>query len=270
MRSLSALLVLIRWENALLSALGVLLGAWWANGSVVASTTLAAAAVAIALTAVANAENDYQDQAIDRSAHPGRPLPSGALRPVHARVVVFSGAMIALVVSASLDPLLAALTTAIIVVMLMYSRLLKVRGLVGNFTVAVLASLPFVYGAWAAGRPRAALPLFAVAVPLHLAREIAKDLDDAEADAPSRRTVPVAHGAAATRLLLAAALVSFGIALRPLISARPPLGLLIVPALLLTVLATVRAWQTRRGAPLFFKAAMACAMAALVLAHWRR
>jgi len=270
MRWLSAVLALIRWENALLSALGVLLGAWWVGGSVLASTTLVAAATAIALTAVANAENDYQDQAIDRSAHPERPLPSGALRPVHARMVVVSGAVIAVLLSASLDPMLAAITTATIVTMLIYSRVLKVRGLIGNLTVSLLASLPFVYGAWAVGRPRAVLPLFAVAVPLHLAREIAKDLDDADADAPARRTLPVAHGTGTARMLLCVALAAFGIALRPLISARPPLGLFIVPALLLVMVATVRAWQTQRGAPVFFKAAMACAMAALVLAHWHR
>src|SRR5688500_17669516 len=187
MRSLSALLALIRWENALLSALGVLLGAWWANGSVLASTTLAAAAVAVALTAVANAENDYQDLGIDRSAHPERPLPSGTLRPVHARIVVVVAALIAIALSLALDPALALLRAGIVARTLVYSRVLKTRGVVGNVTVAVLASLPFLYGAWAAGRPSAAIPLLTVGAPLHFAREIAKDLEDAEADANLRR-----------------------------------------------------------------------------------
>ena len=270
MRSVSAILTLIRWENALLSALGVLLGAWWAHGSVLAAPTLAAAAVAIALTAVANAENDYQDRAIDRLAHPHRPLASGALRPAHARMVVAAAGVVALLVSAALDPRLAVLTAGIIVVMLLYSRVLKARGIAGNLTVALLASLPFLYGAWTTGRPIAALPLLAVAVPLHFAREIAKDLDDAEADAPTRRTLPVAHGPRAARLVLVAALVVFLLALLPLIRARPPLGALVIPAMGLSAFATARAWQGRRGGPLLFKAAMACAMASLVIAHWQR
>jgi geranylgeranylglycerol-phosphate geranylgeranyltransferase len=270
MRSTSAVLALIRWENALLSALGVLLGAWWAGGSVRAPTTLAAVAIAIALTAVANAENDYQDQGIDRVAHPDRPLPSGALRPAHARAVVIVAAAVALILSALLHPVLAALTAGIIAAMLLYSRVLKVRGLPGNLAVAVLASLPFGYGAWAAGRALAAVPLIAVAVPLHLAREIAKDLEDAEADSGTRRTLPVVHGVTVARLVLIGALVLFVVALWPLIAARPRLGAFVVPAVMLTLLAARRAWRGRRGGPSLFKAAMACAMASLVLAHWHR
>ncbi len=270
MRSLSAVLALIRWENALLSALGVLLGTWWAHGSVLAPSTLAAAAVAIALTALANAENDYQDRAIDRVAHPERPLPSGALQPGHARIVVVIAAVAALALSAALDPALALLTAGVITAMLIYSRVLKVRGFVGNLTVALLASLPFLYGAWTAGRPGTAVPLLAVAVPLHLAREIAKDLEDADADAATRRTLPVAHGPYVARLVLLAALLLFVMALWPLITARPALGALALPALILTALATRRAWAGQRGGPSLFKAAMACAMVSLVIANWHR
>lgn len=270
MRSLSALLALVRWENALLSASGVLLGAWWARGSVLAPSTLVAAGVAVALTAVANAENDYQDRAIDRVAHPERPLPSGALQPVHARITVVIAAVVALAGSAALGLALAVVTLLIIGVMLAYSRVLKVRGLAGNVAVAVLASLPFAYGAWAAGRPLDAVPLVGVAIPLHFAREIAKDLEDAEADAPMRRTLPVAHGMNAARVALIVALGLFVARLWPLIAQRPQLGAFVIPAMLLTAAATVRAWRGRRGSPSLFKAAMVCAMASLVLAHWHR
>ena len=269
MRSISALLTLIRWENALLSALGVLLGAWWANGFVLHGTTLVAALAAVALTAVANAENDYQDRAIDRLAHPERPLPSGALRPVHARIVVVTAATLAVLLSLALDAVLAAVTGIVVIAMLVYSRL-KARGIPGNLTVALLASLPFLYGAWAAGRPATALPLIAVAAPLHFAREIAKDLDDADADAPHRRTLPVAHGAGAARVAMIVALGVFGLALWPLIAARPRLGVFVAPAIVLIALATGRALYGRRGGPSLFKAAMACAMASLVVAHWHR
>ena len=270
MRSLSAVLALIRWENALLAALGVLLGAWWAHGWVLAAPTLVAAVTAMALTAVANAENDYQDLSIDRAAHPDRPLPSGALRPTHARIVVGSAAAIALLSSLVLDAALAGLTVVVIGLMLLYSRVLKTRGLLGNLTVAVLASLPFLYGAWAVGRPSAAIPLVAVAAPLHLAREIAKDLEDAHADAPLRRTLPVVHGAAAARGAMVAALALFGLALWPLVDARPPLGAWVVPAVVLIALAARRTLRGHRGGPTLFKAAMACAMASLVVANWHR
>ncbi len=270
MRSVSAFLVLVRWENALLSALGVLLGAWWARGFVLATPTLVTAAIAMALTAVANAENDYQDRAIDHIAHPERPLPSGALRPIHARITVVVAAAIALGLSLMLAAELAIVTLGITGVMLVYSRVLKARGIVGNVTVAVLASLPFAYGAWSVGRPLDALPLVGVAVPLHFAREVAKDLDDADADAATRRTLPVVHGLAGARGALVIALVVFAVMLWPLIVRRPQLGAFVIPAIVLTALATVRAWRGRRGSPSLFKAAMACAMASLVLANWHR
>jgi 4-hydroxybenzoate polyprenyltransferase/geranylgeranylglycerol-phosphate geranylgeranyltransferase len=270
MRYASAIFSLIRWENAVLSALGVVLGAWWVRGGPVAPTTLAAAAAAVGLTAVANAENDYQDRGIDASAHPARPLPSGALRPEHARVVVIVAAVSSLVLASGISLALGVLTMGIILVMLAYSRVLKPRGLVGNITVAVVASLPFAYGAWAAGAPEASFSLVAVAIPLHLAREIAKDLEDAPADAPTRRTLPVAHGPRAARLVLLVALGLFAVSLTPLIASRPRLALLSVPALALTALATKRVLVGARGGPSLYKAAMACAMASLVLSHWHR
>jgi geranylgeranylglycerol-phosphate geranylgeranyltransferase len=270
MRLPSALLALIRWENALLSACGVLVGAWWAGAAVLSTSTLLAALAAMALTAVANAENDYQDRDIDRVAHPGRPLPRGALRPEDARTTVAVAAVISIASSLALGIGMAVATVAIIAVMLIYSRVLKARGVLGNVTVGLLASLPFLYGAWSAGRPFAALPLVGVAIPLHVAREIAKDLEDADADARTRRTLPVAHGAQIARVVLAVALGLFIVMLWPLIAERPRLGGFVMPALLLVGLAAARAWRGRRGSPSLFKAAMACAMASLVLAYWPR
>jgi 4-hydroxybenzoate polyprenyltransferase len=174
------------------------------------------------------------------------------------------------ILAAMISLSLATLTVGVILVMLAYSRVLKPRGLIGNITVAVIASLPFAYGAWAAGAPEASLSLVAVAIPLHLAREIAKDLEDAPADAPTRRTLPVAHGPRTARRVLLGALALFAISLLPLIASRPRLALLSLPALALTALATRKVLLGDRGGPSLYKAAMACAMASLVLSHWQR
>jgi hypothetical protein len=66
------------------------------------------------------------------------------------------------------------------------------------------------------------------------------------------------------------ALALFGIALWPLIVARPRLGALVVPAMILIALAARRSLRGHRGSPSLLKAAMACAMASLVVAHWHR
>src|SRR5512133_2538724 len=225
-----ALLELARWPNVLISCAGVALGAWWAGGDPRAHGALLAAAAAAGLTAVANAFNDYQDRAIDALAHPTRPLPSGRAAPSDAPAVAATGGAVALVASAAVSASMALATAAIAGVMLVYSVGLKRRGVVGNVTAALLASLPFVYGAWSVGAPRRATLLYALAVPLHFARELAKDLDDAPADAAaSRRTLPSVIGARATRVALVAAIAIFAAASLLAFSDRRSLG---APALL--------------------------------------
>jgi 4-hydroxybenzoate polyprenyltransferase len=151
--------------------------------------------------------------------------------------------------------------------MLAYTPLLKPRGLPGNVAVSVLASLPFLYGGWSVGRPGPTLALVALAVPLHLAREIAKDLDDAPGDAGARRTLPVAAGPRAARAALLLALLAFLGVLGPFVAVRPRLALLVLPAVGLALLGAWRALRGRRGAPALLKASMLCAMASLLAAR---
>ena len=264
--SVDALLALVRWQNALIAATGVLVGAWWAGWGPRAPIA-AAAAAAIALTAAANAWNDVADLAIDRVAHPTRPLPSGALGVGTARAAAWCAAGTGLVLAAIARPALGALTVLVLVAMWGYSPWLKRRGLAGNCAVAVLASLPFLYGAWAVGHPRPGLVLVLVAAPLHLARELAKDIDDAAADAATRRTVPVVNLAAA-RIFLLAAVAVFVVMLVPLAVGRPCFAAILVPALVLCTLAARAVLRGRHGAPMLFKLAMLFAMVAFVASRW--
>ena len=265
MRWLSALLRLIRWENALIAAAGVLIGAWWVGGRPLSGATLLAAAAAVCLAAVANAFNDLCDVEIDRIAHPERPLPSGALSVRAARATVAIAAVLGVALSFAARPDIGVASVAVVGAMILYSRVLKQRGLPGYVTVAGLASLPFLYGAWSVGRPLAGLPLVALAIPLHLAREIAKDIEDAAGDASVRRTLPVTSGPRITRMALMASLGAFLGALFVFARSRPLFALAVLPAVLLAGYATFRAVQGRRGAPFIFKSAMLCAMASLLV-----
>ena len=238
-----AVLALIRWENALLSVAGVVLGAWWATGRPNQPETMVMAAVAVLLTAFANADNDVQDYDIDRIAHPERPLPSGALSLDAARVIVGLSASAALVVSALLGGAETLAAVGVIAAMTLYNRGVKAHGVPGNLIVAVVASLPFVFGAWSVDSARAGLPLFLVAVPLHFAREIAKDLDDIQGDASYRRTLPL--------------------------RAVPAFAIVALPAVALCLVAARRVLSGQRGTARLLKSAMVVAMVAFVLsARW--
>lgn len=265
MRSLSALLRLIRWHNALIAAGGVLLGAWWVGGNAFGGRPIVAALAAIALTAVANGYNDVTDVEIDRIAHPARPIPLGTISPAMARRMVWVAAGIALVFATLARLELGALTLVVLALMITYSQRIKALGMPGNLTVAVLASLPFLYGGWSVGRPRESLALVAVAIPLHLAREIAKDMEDAAADAATRRTLPVTAGRAIARSMLLATMASFMFVLGSFVNSHPEFALAILPAVLFSAIATWRSWTGMRGGPLLYKTAMVAAMASLVI-----
>jgi geranylgeranylglycerol-phosphate geranylgeranyltransferase len=261
---------LARWANALTAAVGVLVGAWWAGwGDTVAIAFVALAA--IGLTAAANAWNDIADVEIDRVAHPERPLVTGALSLDDADRVAIFAATAAVVCASTVSIVLGICTVAVLLLMRLYSPWLKQMGFVGNLVVSVLASLPFVYGSYAAGSWARGIPLVLIAIPLHLARELAKDLDDREADRGARRTLPLAAGVQSARIAIIGALGASGAALAfglaPLVRSHTLLLLALAPAMLALAFATVRALRGHPGSPAFFKLAMVCAMAALLVAR---
>jgi len=264
----SALLQLVRWANALTAAAGVIIGAWWAGWGPLEPIALTALA-AIGLTAAANSWNDLADVAIDFVAHPDRPLPAGRLSVAEADRVGMAAATIAVVAASMVSVTLGVCSVVVLVLMKLYSPWLKRAGFAGNLLVSVLASLPFAYGAYAVGAWRVAIPLVLIAAPLHLARELAKDLDDRNADRQMRRTMPVVLGVPTTRAVMIVALAAFcaalAIGLAPEAHSPPIFVIALIPALALLALATARALRGSPGSPACFKLAMVCAMAALLV-----
>ena len=256
---------LLRWPNALLAAGGVVIGAWWVSGPPLGAPTWWTVGAAMGLTLLANAWNDACDADIDRIAHPERPIPSGRVDRRTAVIVALAGGAAGIIMSWIADPSLGILSIGVAVVMVVYSLRLKRRGLAGNLVVAVLASLPFLYGAWSAGRPDHVIPLLSLAIPLHFAREVAKDLEDVEGDRATRSTLPVALGAPAARKTVFGATVVFAIVV--MLSAwRWPM--LLVPgvlALLPAAVATARSIRGQHGGPALFKTAMVAALAGMVM-----
>lgn len=272
LRRARAVLDLVRWENALVAAAGVALGAWWAAGGLGVGSAFAAVA-AVGLTALANAFNDYRDRDIDALAHEARPLPSGRAAPADALAVATVGGVLALVASLRVSRDVGVATVGVAAVMIAYSLWLKGRGAPGNVAVAVLASLPFVYGAWSVGAPVRGALLFGLAVPLHFAREVAKDVDDAgaDADASRRRTLPLSIGNAGARRVVVGALTLFGGAAVGTFYSRggPTAAMLLAPAVACCAVASRRAWSGRPGVPRLLKAAMLLAMGAAAVARVR-
>ena len=260
-----ALLELARWPNAVLAAAGVIAGAAWAAGDPLARPALWAAGSALGLTVLANAFNDARDVGIDRVAHPERPIPRGAATPRQALVLAAIGGIAGIALAFMARRALGWLSIVVAVAMVLYSMALKRAGLAGNVVVAVLASLPFLYGAWSVGAPARAGPLLLLAIPLHFAREVAKDVDDAAADAAVRRTLPLTRGPASARRTVVAATTVFALAAALAAWRWPALTLPAVLALVPAAMAAVRALRGEQGAPVLLKTAMAAALAGIAL-----
>ena len=248
----------------MIAAGAVLLSAWWVGGDAFSLRPIAAAAAALGLAAFANAYNDVQDIAIDRVVHPQRPLPSGRLTVTRALTIARLAAVLGVVFSAVAAPVLGAVSVAVVAAMHQYSQWVKRHGLAGNVLVAVLASLPFLYGAWSVGRPFEGLPLVSLAIPLHLSREIAKDLDDVAGDRSARRTLPAAYGLHAARAAFTVTTIVFLGALAAFARGHALVTPLLLASVLLVCAAVWRVLAGRPGGPMLLKSAMICAMASLL------
>lgn len=189
---------IIRTPNLLIAAAGVIAGGWIALGAFALPGALLLAAISgMGLGAAGNAWNDICDAAADRVNRPGeqRPFAAGRISRRSGHAIVGAGAVIGLAAAALISGRQLLLAIAALAVMLAYSPLLKPRPGVGNIAVALVAGLPPLYGALAVDLPAAGLVPWALAVWLHLPREIVKDVEDQAGDrAVGRRTLPLVVG----------------------------------------------------------------------------
>jgi geranylgeranylglycerol-phosphate geranylgeranyltransferase len=191
------LLRLVRIHNLLLAAAGVLAGGWIALEALRTPNVLALAAVAaIGFGMAGNVLNDIWDQAADRLNRPGeRPLAAGRVSRGTADLCVAAGAVVGLSAAAFVNGAAVLVGLAAFAVLVLYSPVLKRRGVLGNVAVALVAGLPLMYGAIAVGLAAAGIVPWILAAWIHLVREIVKDIDDQAGDRTlGRRTLPLVLG----------------------------------------------------------------------------
>jgi len=151
----------------------------------------------------ANVINDVFDLEIDRINKPERPLPSGRITVTSARIyailLLLAGCVIAFFIH---FPCLCIAVTASVWLYL-YSWRLKRTVLWGNFSVAFITGLAFIYGGMAVGQWKRALIVGIFAFFFHFAREIIKDMEDMEGDcADGVVTYPIRYGIRKSQMLV--------------------------------------------------------------------
>jgi geranylgeranylglycerol-phosphate geranylgeranyltransferase len=211
---------LMRWKNGLLAAASVLAASVIAQGRIALSgPVLTGAAVAFAVLGAGNALNDFYDVEIDRTNAPGRPLPSGRVRPATAvalAVGLFAAGNLAgaLFLPARSLPYPAANSLLLI----LYGRFSKRIALLPNLAVAGMTTSAFLFaGAILGVRSANLFVLAAGAFLTNFAREIFKDIKDMRGDARmAARTLPLSLGFRAASRIARMSLV-------------PALALLVIP-----------------------------------------
>ena len=283
------LLRLVRPLNVVMFFAGVALGGLLAAGpSAFVGREGRALALAMASAALigagANAINDVFDLAIDRVNRPDRPLPAGVLSVRAARLLWGIASGVGIGLSVWLSPLHVAIAVGSVALLYGYSAWLKGTALLGNLAVAAVLGLAILYGGLAvapAGAPAGwsvALLGAAFAFGSTLAREVAKDIEDAAGDATGgARTLPLVAGPRVAVWVAVAAvgatLASFPLALAAGLGADffalglPAAGLLLAAAWAL--LGAPNALLRRRAgtASALLKAAMIAGILALAAAR---
>jgi geranylgeranylglycerol-phosphate geranylgeranyltransferase len=210
---------LFRFGNGVMGILGVIIGAFIAVGTDIGdhvANLIIASAVVLAFMAGGNSLNDYIDRDIDKTAHPGRPLPTGEIKPKTALATGISGLVIASVLSTVM--MSAAATSVVIiaaVLMVSYELFLKQRGFAGNIAIAVLTGMIFLFGGAVAGNTEGNIIIAVMAALVSIGREIAKDIQDMSSD-EGRKTLPMLIGARNASITAAAFFI-----LGPILSVWP-------------------------------------------------
>ncbi|MGA9292998.1 MAG: geranylgeranylglycerol-phosphate geranylgeranyltransferase [Ignavibacteriaceae bacterium] len=157
--------------------------------------------------------NDFFDIKIDSINRPGRPLASGILSTrlaiVYYATFSISGLLLAILINYT------AVMIAVLTIMLLfiYSYKIKSVALLGNFSIAVLTGLTFIYGGVSVNNISFAVIPALFALLINFIREIVKDMEDINGDIKNGiETFPTKFGFSSAKyfiVIITASLILF-------------------------------------------------------------
>ena len=237
----------------------------------------AADAIAFAFAiAFGNILNDILDVETDRVNRPERAIPSGRVSPKGAAVASAVCAFCTLACAffpGTNAPFHFGFYSALLILLFLYDRLLKRIPLVKNATVALLCATPLVRSMLLPGADlRPLYPAIGFAFLFTLAREIQKDLEDADGDLKAGiATFPLIAGERRAQTLSAALVVFAWISLPvPVVLGwyRPAFLFSLLPLFPLVLAICLRTYRKNyHAAQRLSKISMVVGLAALILAN---
>ena len=216
---------LFRFGNSLTGLIGVFFGSLLALGEIpqgdFALITILHGLSVWAFMCSWNALNDILDVEIDKENKPDRPLPSGIISVIHAKIVTSSLMLISFVslilagyISTNFENGFENWAPSILIWLMAifllinyesssnFSLKLKDRGLPGNIAISLSVGMVILFGG--AGvfdfTNSRVISLFSIGFTYNLAREIIKDIEDIDGD-KGRNTLAMRIGIEKTRLI---------------------------------------------------------------------
>jgi len=185
--------LMLRPFNCAMAALGVFIGCSIASGTLELKLGLSVAmAVAFLVCAGGMAVNDYFDRVIDGKRHPEKAIPSGKVGKGVAMAYACALFLLGNILAFWFLPRTAFLIAfGFTVLLIVYSAVLSKAKYIGNFVVASGTAFTLVFGASLVSNYLVVGTLGLAAFFANLARELIKDLEDAEADEGCKKTLPM-------------------------------------------------------------------------------
>lgn len=162
------------------------------------------ASLAAALVAASgNIINDIYDIETDKISHPERILVKGLISKKAAIYFYIFLNILSIIIASRLSDVLLLIVLISIIILFFYSSYLKKLPLVGNFSVAFLTGLTFIYGGFVSNNSVSAIVPAVFAFLINLVREIVKDMQDIEGDSIlGYKTFPIHYGFQKSKILI--------------------------------------------------------------------
>jgi len=190
---------LIRWKNTLIAILCVLVAFSMGESFPSAFIQIVVFVTVVCIFAAGNVLNDYLDIKTDRLAHPKRPLVTGDIptnKALKLSIILFIiGGISALIGIQLYGYIPAIIAIAALGLLIFYDFIAKKVTLLGNFIIALLGAMVFLYAGFTQGFVLGHLYAAIFAFLFHLGREILKDIADSKADSQiGIKTLPARIG----------------------------------------------------------------------------
>lgn len=164
---------------------------------------LLAAISASLITAAGNVINDIFDIDLDKIVHPNRPLPSKKINIEQARIFYLLLNIFALLLLSQTFLILFIIGFFVIIILYLYARSLKKIFLVGNFLVAFLTGLTFIFAGITVNSLSNSFIPAVFAFLINFIREIVKDTEDISGDIKyGIKSLPIALGLKKTKIVI--------------------------------------------------------------------